>query len=1091
MTMRPLATGTTWFMTQIVANNHGDTASELDRARLQATFDSEDDPQVTSHGFRNAIDPSSTRREEWERQKMLGSGGFGTVFLDKCMRVNGYVEVDEDDKTGQLRAVKWITKAKNQTSLSKDSIRELNSLVFFSGPAYEYHFVKTFGWYENPSTLFIAMEYCPLSDLNSYLVEHGPVSEKHAKYITGQMLRGIESMHANNFIHRDLKPDNLWIKSRPPKGEWWVKISDFGISKEMKESRTLSSTLCGTMGFMAPERLGFDTGSQHLSHLVRGKAADIWAAGETIFRMLTGKASFGENLRFLAEYAMSQVKFPRTVLLKAGVSSEGATFIEHCMAPKPSSRPSATYALRQLGWAFSLPNAYEGWTVEVDHTLKCKGTDKPFILFTPDMDKLIVITNYKIYLWGVEADRVVKSWTSDDGSIFSQGCISADGRYLCVTQAKLTLPALIFDAMALEPIREVRDKLEYSCGGKKISTFSHDGETYNWKLIETHLSAATRARDGSAAKNIKSMAFTNDSKRLVAAYENMIVIKDTSDFPWRNIQVTDYPGIATAAAVSPGVQLLWLVSFIASFVSASGCNSTPISLPIQDTQVLPNIEGSNMYGLRVQIGSPAQDIVMMPWAELNNTWIYNYETYCNNEFIRNNLICQVRRGNYLYENGSSTFEKKTNMNDAGGAAQEASEMDGLEAGIPDLLSSSLFGTDVFAFGSIKATGFPIGIPGLRWDHGYSSLHALGLGRDSTLLKHLVDTGQIASRVWSIFWGRMWTADAFDGSVVLGGYNSKLVTGDNYTWPLDYESCFNGLKVTITGITLNKRNGQDANILQTQVEVPCCIVPQRQFLMEAPYFIMQAFEGSTGMNGSTRSKGLHWSAPTYSATNAYNGDLTIRLSNGPSIRVPNTQFLVPHVDIADNGTRVTNDTQVDFLFNNAEGSRVATLGRYFLTAAHLMVNHDANTFTLWQAAPYTSEPVLVPVIGESENQSCSSIDDSSIPSHTTSSISVGAVAGAAVGGVAVAAAIAIAVFLTVRRRRRNRLAARPGPVEHSGNNTDEYTKPYVLSEMPHEVRPQEMEEPQLQREGYRVSEYRQVSPTARRPVYEMDGYGQAS
>lgn len=207
------------------------------------------------------------------------------------------------------------------------------------------------------------------------------------------------------------------------------------------------------------------------------------------------------------------------------------------------------------------------------------------------------------------------------------------------------------------------------------------------------------------------------------------------------------------------------------------------------------------------------------------------------------------------------------MIDAGGAGQEASEANGLETGIPDLLSTSVFGTDAFGVASIQLPSFPIGIPRSQWDHGYSSLHALGLGRNSTLLNHLVDTGQIASHAWSIFWGRMWTADQADGSVVLGGYNSKLVTGENHTWPLDYDVCFNGLKVSINEILLNKRNGKDTSILQNQVSVKACIVPQRQFLFEVPHSVQQNFENETKMNGSSLSQGLHFSSSTYSATNA--------------------------------------------------------------------------------------------------------------------------------------------------------------------------------------------------------------------------------
>lgn len=62
------------------------------------------------------------------------------------------------------------------------------------------------------------------------------------------------------------------------------------------------------------------------------------------------------------------------------------------------------------------------------------------------------------------------------------------------------------------------------------------------------------------------------------------------------------------------IQLLWLVSSVVFPVSAAGRDSTPISTPIQDVQVLPEIQGSFMTGLRAQFGSPAQDISLLPWA---------------------------------------------------------------------------------------------------------------------------------------------------------------------------------------------------------------------------------------------------------------------------------------------------------------------------------------------------------------------------------------------------------------------------------------------------------------------------------------------
>ena len=117
-------------------NTRDDTVRvpKLDQARLRANFDSEHDPQVTCRTCPSAIDPRTTREEKWKRQKFLGCGGFGTVILKKCIGVFSDVEVGNDDNTGNLRAFKRIRKARNQRTLSKKSVGELNGLVFFSSP---------------------------------------------------------------------------------------------------------------------------------------------------------------------------------------------------------------------------------------------------------------------------------------------------------------------------------------------------------------------------------------------------------------------------------------------------------------------------------------------------------------------------------------------------------------------------------------------------------------------------------------------------------------------------------------------------------------------------------------------------------------------------------------------------------------------------------------------------------------------------------------------------------------------------------------------------------------------------------------------
>lgn len=69
---------------------------------------------------------------------------------------------------------------------------------------YKHCFVSSQGWYEHQDSVFITMEFLPLGDLQRYLMR--PLPECQAKQITEQVLEGLQFMHDNGFIHRDLKP---------------------------------------------------------------------------------------------------------------------------------------------------------------------------------------------------------------------------------------------------------------------------------------------------------------------------------------------------------------------------------------------------------------------------------------------------------------------------------------------------------------------------------------------------------------------------------------------------------------------------------------------------------------------------------------------------------------------------------------------------------------------------------------------------------------------------------------------------------------------------------------------------------------------
>jgi hypothetical protein len=252
--------------------------------------------------------------------------------------------------------------------------------------------------------------------------------------------------------------------------------------------------------------------------------------------------------------------------------------------------------------------------------------------------------------------------------------------------------------------------------------------------------------------------------------------------------------------------------------------------------------------------------------DLNNTYIYDEEAFCDSTIIFSDKICEISRGGLFQDDESTSFSKSSDLIAAGGATQELSDVRVAENGVGKLLSTTLAGTERLDIGSTgDFTPMPIGIPRLRWDHGYTHAHALGLGANSTLLNALVEAGRIPSRVWSIFWGRMWTgrdATELDGSLVLGGYDQEKIIGSNVTQALDYSDrtgCSTGMMVIVSDILVNFRNGSDHSIMGRNSGVRCCIVPQRQLVWEGPSNMVGDFLEATRMETTDPSFGMHWGA----------------------------------------------------------------------------------------------------------------------------------------------------------------------------------------------------------------------------------------
>ena len=213
-------------------------------------------------------------------------------------------------------------------------------------------FVDFHGWYESEDSVFLAMEYFDHGDLTQYIRQG--LTERDAQVIGKQLLEGLAILHGQNWAHRDLKPQNIFVVQAVP--SWWVKIGDFGISKRLRDDE--DGTNVGTYGYMAPEAdsrfssvvdADTDSEAESIEQQYRSSVAvDMWSLGCVLYQIPTKALPFPANSsRDLGKYYKNKLPFPQNALLAHNVSQEGCAFIQKLMKVRPQERLTAKIALQE------------------------------------------------------------------------------------------------------------------------------------------------------------------------------------------------------------------------------------------------------------------------------------------------------------------------------------------------------------------------------------------------------------------------------------------------------------------------------------------------------------------------------------------------------------------------------------------------------------------------------------------------------------------------------------------------------------------------------------------------------------------------
>ena len=205
--------------------------------------------------------------QDFEPLKLIGTGSFGKVLLVKYNSNNNLYAMKVLNKS-QIKLKKQEENTKNE----RDLMVKLNNPFILS--------IKFA--FQDESKLYIVSEFLQGGDL-FYHLHHSTINltEEVAKFYIIELILGLEFLHQNNVIFRDLKPENILLDS-----EGHIRISDFGLSKILENSRDKAYTLCGTLKYLAPEILknkGYE------------KSVDWWSLGCIFYEMLMGHLPFKIN----------------------------------------------------------------------------------------------------------------------------------------------------------------------------------------------------------------------------------------------------------------------------------------------------------------------------------------------------------------------------------------------------------------------------------------------------------------------------------------------------------------------------------------------------------------------------------------------------------------------------------------------------------------------------------------------------------------------------------------------------------------------------------------------------------------------------